>query len=947
MRIPTATYRLQFNGSFRFEDARALLPYLADLGISDIYASPILRATPGSTHGYDVTNPDELNPELGTWEDFQTLAAERRAYGMGWLQDIVPNHMAYSCENGMLMDVFENGPRSRFYEFFDIFHDHPDPELRTRVLAPFLGSSLEEVLRRGEMQLTLDANGLALTYFQWRFPLYLASYEGVLRLCRERLSGITAGDNLRLRAFDTLPDTFACLSERDDSPDKRRQLAEAKKLLARLYRGHPMVNVCLDEALESYHRPPEGPVEQSPLYLLLEQQIFKPVFWQVAYESINYRRFFYLSEFIALRAEDPQVFRATHGKILEWMQAGFFTGLRIDHIDGLYNPRAYLVRLREAAPDSYLVVEKILELGEFLRTDWPIQGTSGYQFCNYVNGIFCRQDNEETLTRMYQEFIGAQPDYTRLLYEEKKKILEERMAGEIAYLAHLVRQVLPGEAALTEESARVTLTALMAAFPVYRTYVDAHHVTEQDREILTEAIETARRQCPECRPDMDLITHLLLSVLQPASDSSLRRARQHFLMRFQQFTGPAMAKGFEDTLLYVYNRFLSLNEVGGDPQTFGLSLERFHGFNQRRARHWPHAMNATSTHDSKRGEDVRARLHVLSEIPERWRQAVTRWADMNECHKQRCDGVLAPHHNDEYLLYQTLVGALPFEQDEYDGFPQRVRDYMIKAVREAKTCSNWVQPNEPYENACLRFVDRILDRSEENRFWGDFLFFQKDVAEYGIVNSLAQTTLKMTCPGLPDFYQGTELWDLSLVDPDNRRPVDFAKRTRFLSPMRESLDPPPSGPALMDETLTVGLRRQPAPSLWETRADGRIKLFLIHRGLQARRANHDLFETGAYLPASATGSRAEHLVTFFRARQDDYALTVVPRFATSLAAPGAPPTGRAVWEDTRIKLPAHAPAIWHDSLTGNTRHARDGIYVGDILTAFPVAILLSKPVNPP
>jgi (1->4)-alpha-D-glucan 1-alpha-D-glucosylmutase len=485
----------------------------------------------------------------------------------------------------------------------------------------------------------------------------------------------------------------------------------------------------------------------------------------------------------------------------------------------------------------------------------------------------------------------------------------------------------------------------MAAFPVYRTYVDAHHVTEQDREILTEAIEKARRQCPECRPDMDLITHLLLSVLQPQSDPSLRRARQHFLMRFQQFTGPAMAKGFEDTLLYVYNRFLSLNEVGGDPQTFGLSLDRFHGFHQRRARHWPHAMNATSTHDSKRGEDVRARLNVLSEIPQQWRQAVTRWADMNERHKQRCDGILAPQRNDEYLLYQTLVGALPFDEDEFDSFPPRIRDYMIKSVREAKTYSNWVQPDEPYEGACLQFIDKILDHSPANRFWADFLSFQRDIAEYGIINSLAQTTLKMTCPGLPDFYQGTELWDLSLVDPDNRRPVDFAKRAGFLGHMKESLDPPPSGSALVDETLTAGRKKQLAQSLWEARADGRIKLFLIHRGLQARRANRDLFETGDYLPASVAGSRAEHVIAFFRLRPNDYALTVVPRFVTSLAAPGAPPTGPDIWEDTRIRLPASAPATWRDAITGDAVHAQNEIYIDDILTAFPVAILLGKPAD--
>lgn len=930
-----------------------MVPYLAQLGISDIYASPILKATPGSTHGYDVTNPDELNPELGTWEDFRALTAEVKGHQMGWLQDIVPNHMAYSSANWMLMDVFENGPRSMFWDFFDIFRDHPDPELRTKVLAPFLGDPLEEVLQRGEMRLTLDRDGFAIRYFNWRFPLYLASYDDVLRPARERLSGSLARDDARLQTFVGLPDTFARLSEMDDSARKRRELAEAKEQLARLYSDDPMINAYVDGLLKVFNRRPQGPVEQSPLYLLLERQIFKPVFWQVAYEKINYRRFFYLSDFISLRVEDPKVFHRTHAKILELTQAGAITGLRVDHIDGLYNPREYLARLHTEAPDTYLVVEKILELGEFLRTDWPIQGTSGYKFCNYVNGIFCRRESEEALTTTYHEFIGSKLDYGQRLYDEKKKILETRMGGEVAYLAHLAVQASPGDGARTAESLHRALTALMAAFPAYRTYVDAHHWTEQDRTLLTEAVEKAKEKCPECRPDVDYIVGLLLSVLQKDTEPALLPARQHFFMRFQQFTGPAMAKGFEDTLLYVYNRFISLNEVGGDPGTFGLSLDRFHRFNQLRARDWPHAMNATSTHDSKRGEDVRARLNVLSEIPDRWQQAVTRWARMNEPHKQRLAGakvpkrdaarlgsadhdspLLAPDRNDEYLLYQTLVGALPFDCGltsdtqssdlSFEEFKRRIKDYMVKAVREAKTHGDWVQPSEPYENAGRQFIDRLMDRSRANRFWPDFLAFQREVSEYGICNSLAQTTLKMTCPGVPDFYQGSELWNLNLVDPDNRRPVDFEKRMRFLQEIQRT-------PAAAQEQFV--------DALLASRHDGRVKLFLIYRGLQARRENKDLFEQGDYLPASVAGSRASHVVSFFRAGQGRFALVVVPRFVTSLVQPGQLPVGRHVWEDTRIGLPAHAPSNWQDAITGRPLRAQGEIPVADILATFPVSIL--------
>ena len=932
MRVPLATYRLQFNPSFRFADAKALVSYLSELGISDLYASPVLKATHGSTHGYDVTDPDELNPELGTWDDFQALANEVRAHHMGWLQDIVPNHMAYSHENWMLMDLFENGPKSRFYTFFDIFRDHPDPELQTRVLAPLLSDPLEKVLQRGEIKLVLDNEGLSIQYFSRRLPLYLPSYPTVLWHDRRLLSGSMAGDDPPVQEFLRLRDTFRHWSGMDDSPEKRRQVAGAKGRLARLHEQIPMIRLYIDGELESYNRLQGTPIEQSPLHRLLEQQLFKLVSWKVASETINYRRFFYVSDFIALHAEDPQVFERTHARTFELTRAGVFTGLRIDHIDGLYNPRAYLVRLRDALPDCYIAVEKILELYEFLPNRWPIQGTSGYKFCNVVNGIFCRQENEEAVTRVYHDFIGSEPDYRQLLYDEKKRVMEWRMGGELTYLTHLASQLLPGDEPRETETLREALTALMAAFPVYRTYVDADNFTEQDRTMLAAALARARDKCPECQAGVDEIIDLLLSSLNGQLDSQTREARRYFLMRFQQFTGPVMAKGFEDTLLYVYNRFMSLNEVGGDPGTFGVSLDQFHRFNELRARNWPYAMSATSTHDSKRGEDVRARLNVLSEIPDRWEQAVTRWARVNEPHKQMAGDILAPHRNDEYLLYQTLVGAMPFEAETQDvaSLRQRIADYMIKAVREAKIYTDWANTNEPYENACRNFVEKILDRSPRNPFWPDFLAFQKEIAEYGIYNSLSQTTLKMTCPGVPDFYQGTELWDLNLVDPDNRRPVDFETRMRLLSEIASIAD---SGRSDNPQSAI----RNP-----QSMKDGRIKLFLIHQGLHARGENRDLFERGDYLPATVTGGKAEHVIAFLRHWQNEYALTVAPRFFTSLIKPGEMPTGRRVWQDTRIVLPAGTPSDWQDAITGNTVTAGKGLPVGDILREFPVSILLAR-----
>jgi (1->4)-alpha-D-glucan 1-alpha-D-glucosylmutase len=983
MRVPLATYRLQFSSSFRFNDAKALIPYLSRMGISDVYASPILKARPGSTHGYDVTDPGELNPELGTQEDFDALTAEVQAHGMGWLQDIVPNHMAYSSDNRMLMDVFENGPRSRFSEFFDIFHDHPDPELQTRVLAPFLGGDVEELLQRSEIRLALDADGLAIRYFDWRFPLHLPTYPTVLWHGGGQLSGSMAGDDAPLREFAELRDTFIRLSDTGDSDRKRRQLARAKETLWRLYNDDAMINIYLDGVLEAYNRPPVGPVEQHPLFILLEQQVFKPAHWRVAHTQINYRRFFYITDFIALRIQDPQVFQAIHEKIFELTRTGVFTGLRIDHVDGLYNPRGYLAALRKALPECYIVVEKILELYEFLRTEWPIQGTSGYKACNYINGLYCRSENEDAFTKLYHRFIGSEPDYEQLLFDEKKKILEWRMAGEIDYLTHLAMQLAPSDEPQAAESMKQALIVLMAAFPVYRTYVDARQFTERDRTMLLDTIEKARQKCPECWSNIDRLVELLLpesegetahtaqsSAARAVGSAVLERtqtrdtlaieARRHFLMRFQQFTGPAMAKGFEDTLLYVYNRLLSLNEVGGDPATFGLTIDQFHDFNQRRTRDWPHAMNATSTHDSKRGEDTRARINVLSEIPDRWQQAITRWAEMNEPYKQQLDGMRAPHPNDEYLLYQTLIGALPFgvssvkcqmSSDEarpsaldtsnlkletaFHDFPQRIKDYFVKAVREAKTFTNWVDPNPRYEAACGTFVDRILDRSPDNRFWKDFEAFQQEIAQYGIYNSLSQTTLKMTCTGLPDFYQGTELWDFSLVDPDNRRPVDFPRRAEFLEEV-SSLKSQVSSDKGRNPTLDTSQF-----TLETLCRDGRIKMLLIHKGLQARRQNRELFDEGDYLPASVQGSRADHIIAFFRTHGDSRALVVAPRFLTSLVRPNESPLGKAVWQDTGIDLPRGIPPDWRNAITGETLTASGEVFVGDILSEFPTAILLN------
>ncbi len=914
MRIPVATYRLQFGPSFGFKDAREIVSYLSGLGIGDIYASPILKATAGSTHGYDMTDPTEINPQLGASEDFQALTAERQAHAIGWLQDIVPNHMAYSHENALLMDVFESGPRSDYFDWFDVFRDHPARELRTRVLAPVLGSPLEDVLRQGQVRLDLDRDGLALRYYDWRFPLALACYDEVL------------GHATNEPGPQELADVCSGWTELDALPpgsEKRTRIAQAKRELVRRRDENQGVAAHLQRVLDVYNRRDDS----SALAGLIERQWYKLIFWRMAGQCINYRRFFYLNDFISLRVEKPAVFERVHERMIELARAGVVTGLRVDHVDGLHDPLAYLRRLRERLPDAYLVVEKILDLEETLPTRWPIDGTSGYKFCNYVNGLFCDCGSEPAFTNLYHEIIGAPVDYDTQLYDAKLRVLKQHMGGEVAYLAGLIAGALDAGEQASGESWREAVAAVIAAFPVYRTYADAEQFSDRDRAFVTAAVLAAKQQAPHCEVEIDRIGQLLLSHRPHGTGSDERNTHRYLVMRFQQFTGPAMAKGLEDTLFYTYNRFISLNEVGGDPASFGVPLERFHRFNEMRARHWPGAMNATSTHDAKRGEDVRARLNVLSEMPKRWREKVRHWAELNAGYKHRHEGSPAPDANDEYFLYQTLVGALPFYESQWEGFRNRLKDCTIKALREAKRHTTWTEPNEAYENGCLAFVDHLMDRDPQNAFWSDFLPFQREVAAYGVYNSLSQTTLKITCPGLPDFYQGADLWDLALVDPDNRRPVDFTVRKQTLEAFEASAD----------------TARSRASQLLASKEDGRVKLYLIHTLLRLRSAQRALFAEGDYLPLEVSGPWARHVVAFLRAHKDAHVLVVVPRFVSALVGPDEMPAGGQVWRDTYISLPEGTSGVWQNVLADDTLQIEGDLKVSDALPEFPVGVFLKEP----
>ena len=847
MYVPTATYRLQFGPSFGFKDAEAIVPYLHDLGISDIYASPVFKANKGSTHGYDVTNPNELNPELGSAEDFSALTAKRNKYSIGWIQDIVTNHMAYSSDNQMLMDIFENGHNSPYADFFDVDWDHPDESIKGKIMAPFLGKPYPEALRDGEIRLELSGSRLAVRYYEISFPLALSSYD----------------------------------------PDKCQRNMPSP--------GH-----------------------------LLEKQLFKLCFWEKAARVINYRRFFYLNDFISLKAENPQVFSETHKLIADFVRRGIFTGLRIDHIDGLYDPAQYLTRLSRLAGDKYIVVEKILELDEALPENWPVQGTTGYDFCNYVSGIFVRRENEKAFAEAYRDFLNRPMHYNELLIEKKRAICGKYMAGEIDNLVHLLDILVQNYKLKTNlKNIRQALVEIVCAFTIYRTYINKKSYGDNDKTYMKEAIGGARKQNPALKDTIDLVGSFLLL---DSADTDVPSARDRILdliMKFQQVTAPIMAKGFEDTFLYDYNRLVGLNEVGSNPNRFGISLDDFRKFNVARAKHWPCGLNATSTHDTKRGEDVRARIAVLTEMPELWSDKARHWKQINAGFKSICHGIISPDPNDEYLLYQTMVGALPFEPKEYKSFKQRIKQYIVKVVREAKKHSSWVEPNEQYERAFCSFVDRIMDTSASNKFWRDFSSFQKQIAGYGIFNSLSQTLLKMTSPGVPDFYQGGELWDLSLVDPDNRRPVDFDKRKSILDEIRSR----EHDSSLIDELL-------------QARTDGRIKLFLIFKILTERRKRAGFFEKGDYQPLKVRGKYSNHIIAFIRSRGDQSIVTIAPRFITSLIGADELPLGTDVWQDTEITWPAGLEGNWQNAITGEFFRIKETVQAGQILARFPVSLLL-------
>lgn len=927
MRVPSSTYRLQFNPAFGLKDASAIIEYLSLLGISDIYASPLFKARKGSPHGYDVIDHNSINPEVGAYEELEALLKRLASLGMGWVQDFVPNHMAYDGSNARLMDVLEKGKSSRYIGFFDIEWDHPYEGIKDKVLSPFLGRIYGEALEAGEIKLTYTDEGLKANYYDVSFPLRVESYSAFLMHGLKRLTyklGREHPDYIKLLGILYVLKNLSWTSESAELED---QVTFVKRMLWELYTKNPEIKRHIDESISIFNGSPGDPESFNLLDKLLSEQFFKLSFWKIAAEEINYRRFFNINELITLRTDDESVFDNTHSLLFKLIENGA-TGIRVDHIDGLQNPLKYLKRLRNRAREAYIVVEKILEADEELPRSWPVEGTTGYDFLAALNGVFCDPANESRFTKIYAGFTRMKARYAALFHEKKRLITEMDMMSDVSNLAQMLKLTLMRDrygSDITLPGLKSAIVEVMAAFPVYRTYVCGESITDADIGYIKEAVYRAVLSRPSLLNELTFVEKVLTLNYREYLTEDEKNEWLRFVMRFQQFTGPLMAKGIEDTLFYVYNRLISLNEVGGSPGRFGLSIEDFHSRMRATAGLRPYSMNATSTHDTKRGEDARARINVLSEMPDEWEAALKKWSGLNRRRKRKAGSSIVPDRNDEYFLYQTLIGTFPLEGG-MDEYRERIKAFTIKAVREAKIHTAWLKPDREYEEAFIRFVEGLLRDYPDNPFLKEFLPFQKKIAWYGMLNSLSQLVIKSAAPGVPDFYQGTELWDLSLVDPDNRRPVDFTKRKEMLEAIRKR----------MEEDRAELIRE-----LLSSPEDGRIKLFATHAALTGRRAKRELFRDGSYVPIEVNGKLSRNLVAFARVLGKEAAIALAPRFMSDVVAEKSWPAGE-IWEGTRFGAPKGLEGIsFKDIFTGNRSTLSGPVEASAILDLFPVALLVA------
>jgi (1->4)-alpha-D-glucan 1-alpha-D-glucosylmutase len=995
---PGSTYRLQFHSGFTLRDAARLLPYLESLGVTHLYSSPLLKARPGSVHGYDILDHGELNPEIGTEAELAALMADCRARKMGQIMDAVPNHMCVVGENAWWMDVLEHGPSSPYAEYFDIaWSDSPRPGMDGRLLLPVLGDQYGAVLESGQLVPVLDENGFSVRYYNTRLPLDPRTYPLILAPAAEELRTQRSAEDPDAVQLSSILHAARHLPTRSETDpqrifEARVECTSIRRRLQELPERFPAAYEAVQASLKRIAGTPRSPESFTALDELLEAQAYRPCFWRVASDEINYRRFFDVNDLAALTTEREDVFRAIHKTWLRWLTQGYTDGLRIDHPDGLFDPQQYLERLQESylfclakaayeanpgrfeglewdsdedairarlrevrGEELYVVVEKILGDNEQLPPNWVCAGTTGYEFINVLNGLFIDSAGEGPLSALYEQFTGQDDPWPEIVNQKKRQVMQSSLSSELNALAYQLDRIARFDRRsrdFTLNGLRKALREVIACFPVYRSYVNGG-VHDTDKAVVGKATRWAYRRVPMLgKAIFDFIRDTILLKDSPSGPSSeqYRLLQKRFVGKFQQVTAPVTAKGVEDTAFYVYDRLLSLNEVGGEPGHFGRPPEQVHQFLTARAA-MPGSLSPLSTHDTKRSEDVRARLNVLSELAGEWAERVKRWAALNGSQKVVVDeGVLAPDSNEEYLLYQTLVGAFPDESLPKPGEPaavpalseefrSRIQQYAHKALAEAKVHTSWINPDSEYEAAVAQFIDHILDPGVSSQFLKDLAAFASRVAFHGRINSLAQTLIRCTAPGIPDTYQGTEVWELSLVDPDNRRPVDYGIRERWLREVDEEAASSRRGRCRLALRLSRDL------------ADPRAKLFLIATALRCRRDHPAIFERGSYLPLRSAGDKAGHVFAFLRAALDmppddpavRQAIVVVPRLSVGLVPDADRASiGRSVWGDTVIALPEGlAQGYWYNVLTGETVPSRNGqLVVAEALGVFPVAVLL-------
>jgi len=957
-RIPISTYRLQFNQSFTFRDAAALIPYLHELGISDCYASPYLKAVPGSTHGYDIIDPTCLNPEIGSLEEYQEFIDALKQYGMGQILDIVPNHMGIAQGwNVWWQDVLEHGPCSHYAHYFDIDWHPIKDELENKVLLPILGDQYGIVLENQEITLSYHVGEFFLQYYEYRFPLDPTSWILVLSFRLEELLDQTDPADLDVQELQSITTALGNLPQRTEQDPSRieeryREIEVIKRRMATLVHDSSVITAFINDNLEFLNGTKGVPPSFDILDALISSQAYRLAYWRVAAEEINYRRFFDINQLAAIRIEDSHVFHTVHSFVLDLLDNHAITGLRIDHVDGLYDPHAYLTQWQQWAQQElgwtqdtqgrslFLLVEKILGKGETLCEDWPIHGTSGYDFLALVNNMFVDTSHRRAFDDLYTKFIKERISLENLVYENKKIIMHSSMASEINALGHqlnILSEKNRRSRDFTLNSLIHTIREIIACFPVYRTYVTPNpeeHVTDRDRAYIRLAVTIAKRKNPATNIFVfDFVRDLLLKGLDDSAQLHWQEVHP-FVMKFQQTTSPVTAKGVEDTAFYIYHRLISLNEVGSDPSQFGTTLPAFHERMRERQERWPDSLSTTSTHDTKRSEDIRARINVLSEMPKEWKAAITRWHRMNKKKKGSVEEQLIPDKNEEYLLYQTLLGAwplTPMNDEEYETFVNRIQGYMTKALREAKIYTSWINPNNGYEQETRNFTQRILDRKKPNLFLEDFLRFQEKIAYWGMLNALSQVAIKILAPGIPDFYQGSEIWNFTLVDPDNRNPINY------------------EGPkAMLEEFKTFQHPLSPIElgPLVEHWPDGRIKLYVTQRLLNYRKQFPHLFQQGHYTPLEPFGEKSEHICGFQRQWENHAILVLVPRFPSKIFSFPPIRTEEAIdWGQTYISMTADSsPQNWTNILTGQTlgSHSTDrgsALSAKEIFQHCPIAIL--------